>query len=148
VEIRGEHRFHAARQITWDALLDPVSLKAALPECESFNETGPGQYAVKLRAGVAAIKGTYTGSVIVSDEQPANSYQLSVTASGKPGRVKGSAEISLRDDGDETVVDYVADITVQGVLARLGSRLLGGAAKLMASQFFRSMEKQVANRAP
>ncbi len=67
-------------------------------------------------------------------------------AQASPGRVKGSAEISLRQDGDGTVVEYLANVAAQGALARLGNRLVGGAAKLLASQFFRSMEKQVANR--
>jgi carbon monoxide dehydrogenase subunit G len=37
-------------------------------------------------------------------------------------------------------------VKAQGALARLGSRLLGGAAKLMAGQFFKAMEQQVKER--
>ena len=148
LEIRGEYRFRASRRATWEALVDPASLETALPDCERFEEKGPGEYAIRIRAGIGAIKGTYTGVVTVSDQQPHDSYQLTIVGSGKPGRVKGSAEISLREDDHGTVVEYVADVAVQGALARLGSRLVVGAAKLLAGQFFRAMEKEVAQRVP
>lgn len=146
MEVRGEHRFAAARQATWEALLDPRSIESALPGCESFRATAPGEYDVTLRVGIAAIKGTYEGTVRVLDQQPHDSYRLAVTGVGKAGRVRGSALITLHDSSDGTVVQYVADVIAQGTLARLGSRLLTGAAKLLASQFFRAMESEGARR--
>ena len=45
-----------------------------------------------------------------------------------------------------TLVMYHGDVRAQGAIARLGSRLLGGAAKLMIGQFMKGMEKQVEQR--
>ena len=45
----------------WDALLDPRVLVATIPGCERLEATGEHAYAMTVTAGVAAIKGTYTG---------------------------------------------------------------------------------------
>jgi carbon monoxide dehydrogenase subunit G len=142
VEISGEHRFKAPRDKVWELLLDPAALKAAMPGCERMEETGPEKYDITLKVGIAAIKGTYQGTVEVADKQPMDSFRLVVDGGGKPGKVLGDATMTLTMDGEETLVKYKGDVRAQGAIARLGSRLLGGAAKLMIGQFFKSMEKQ------
>lgn len=146
LEISGEHRFAAPREVVWELLLDPQVLRAAIPGCEEFTQTAPDSYDLTLKVGIATIKGTYRGKVDVRDRQPTDSYRLVVEGSGKPGKVQGDAVLHLREEGSETVVTYGGDVKAQGALARLGSRLLGGAAKLMAGQFFKAMEQQVKER--
>jgi carbon monoxide dehydrogenase subunit G len=127
-------------------LLDPDAIKASMPGCERFEPTGPETYDITLRVGIAAIKGTYTGTVQVTDRNPRDNYRLVVSGNGKPGSVQGDAVLSLSDEGANTVVHYSGGVKAQGAIARLGSRLLGGAAKLMIGQFFKAMEKQVSQR--
>ena len=148
MEISGEHRFKAPRGVVWELLLDPKALEAAMPGCEEFVEIAPESYRVTIRVGMAAIKGTYSGTVTVADQQPQDSYRLKVAGSGKPGSVQGDAKMALHDGPgpDETTVRYTGEVKAQGVIARAGSRVLGGAAKLMIGQFFKSMEKQVSAR--
>lgn len=146
MEISGEHRFQAPRSAVWGALLDPQALQASMPGCERFEPTGPETYDITIKVGIAAIKGTYSGTVKVTDRNPQDSYRLAVTGSGKPGSVQGDATMTLTDDGPGTLVRYKGDVKAQGAIARLGSRLLGGAAKLMIGQFFKAMEKQVEQR--
>lgn len=146
MEITGEHRFAAPRSAVWESLLDPAALEAAIPGCQTFSERAPGSYDVTMKVGIAAIKGTYSGTVHVREPEPENSYRLLVEGAGKPGIVRGEVVLHLDDEGDATIVSYRADVRAQGALARLGSRLLGGAAKLMAGQFFKAMETAVQQR--
>lgn len=147
MEISGDHRFDAPRGQVWAALLDPAALQASMPGCEEFRETAPGEYAVTIKVGIAAIKGTYSGTVKVADTQPEESYRLIVSGSGKPGSVQGDAVLRLADDGAGTKVSYTSEVKAQGAISRMGSRLLGGAAKLMIGQFMKGMENQVEERA-
>ena len=146
MEIAGEHRFEAPRQLVYEMLLDPKALQASMPGCEKFEEVGPQSYDLTIRVGIAAIKGTYHGNVKVADPKAPDSYRLVVTGSGLPGSVQGDAAMALTDDGSGTLVKYTGDVKAQGAIARMGSRLLGGAAKLMIGQFFKAMEKQVSQR--
>jgi|SRR6185312_15327088 carbon monoxide dehydrogenase subunit G len=143
VDINGEHRFNAPPGVVWAKLLDPAALRASMPGCERFDEVGPDSYDVVVKVGISAIKGTYQGNVKVQDVQPQTSYRLAVSGSGKPGSVQGGANMVLAADGAGTLVKYTGDVKAQGAIARLGSRLLGGAAKLMIGQFFKAMEKQL-----
>jgi hypothetical protein len=146
VEISGEHRFKAPKETVWELMLDPAALKASMPGCERLDETGPDKYDITLKVGISAIKGTYDGSVEVADKNPQDSFRLVVDGGGKPGKVLGDATMQLSVEGDETLVRYSGEVKAQGAIARLGSRLLGGAAKLMIGQFFKAMEKQVEAR--
>ena len=146
MEISGEHRFNAPRAVVYQAMLDPNALQASMPGCERFDEVGPQSYDLTIRVGIAAIKGTYTGNVQVKDPVEDRSYRLVVGGSGKPGSVQGDAAMVLSDDGSGTLVKYTGEVKAQGAIARMGSRLLGGAAKLMIGQFFKGMEKQVEQR--
>lgn len=146
MEISGEHRFNAPQAVVYEMLLDPAALQASMPGCERFEEKGPEQYDITLKVGIAAIKGTYDGSVRVAEKQPKESFRLLVDGGGRPGKVRGEATMRLSSDGDATLVRYEGEVKAQGAIARLGSRLLGGAAKLMIGQFFKAMEKQVAAR--
>ncbi len=40
-------------------------LARCIPGCESLTTTAPDQYAMRVTAGVAAIKGTYEGEVVL-----------------------------------------------------------------------------------
>ena len=146
MEVTGEHKFDAPREAVWKALLDPKALQASMPGCEKFEEVGPSSYDLTIKVGIAAIKGTYSGNVRVADPVENQSYRLVVQGSGKPGTVQGDATLSLSDVAGGTLVEYVGDVKAQGAIARLGSRLLGGAAKLMIGQFMKAMEKQVEGR--
>ena len=146
MEISGEHRFKAPKETVWELMLDPAALKASMPGCERLDETGPDKYDITLKVGISAIKGTYDGSVEVADKNPQDSFRLVVDGGGKPGKVLGDATMQLSVEGDETLVRYSGEVKAQGAIARLGSRLLGGAAKLMIGQFFKAMEKQVEAR--
>lgn len=146
MEISGEHRFAAPRATVYRALLDPAALKASMPGCERFEEVGPSSYDLTIRVGIAAIKGSYSGNVTVADPVENEGYRLIVGGSGKPGHVQGDAKLVLSDDGAGTLVRYAGEVKAQGAIARLGSRLLAGAAKLMIGQFMKAMEKHVEAR--
>jgi carbon monoxide dehydrogenase subunit G len=147
VDIAGEFRFKEPKAAVWAALLDPKDLQASMPGCERFVEVGPRSYDLTVSVGMAGIKGTYSGNVKVADVVELESYRLVVTGNGKPGSVHGDAKLVLSDDGAGTLVRYTGEVKAQGAIARLGSRLLGGAAKLMIGQFFKGMEKQIEQRA-
>ena len=67
----------------WDAILDPRVLVATIPGCERLEETGDHQYAMTVTAGVAAIKGTYSGSCALSDLKERESLVMKLQGAGR-----------------------------------------------------------------
>ena len=56
---------------------------------------------------------------------------------------KGGTEATLREEGDETVVNYTAKASVGGKIAQLGSRLIDGTAKNLSGKFFAKFKEAV-----
>lgn len=126
--------------------MDPAALKACIPGCETLEERAPGSYALTVRVGIAAVKGVYAGVVTISEALPPESYRLLTTADGPPGSARADVRITLTETTAGTIVRYVAEMQAQGGLARLGGPLLAGTAKIMASQFFKAMDRLVEQR--
>ena len=145
MDIRGEHRFAAPRELVYIHLLDPALVERSLPGCESFVQQN-GAYDITMRIGIGALKGVYRGRVRVVEEVPPESYRLELTGSGSPGGITGRAHLVLTEAGPTTVLTYVGDLQAKGAMASLGIQALGGSAKILIGQFLKAMEQEIRAR--
>jgi carbon monoxide dehydrogenase subunit G len=143
MEISGSYKFNAPPDRVWALLMDPAVLSSCIPGCDRFEPDGEDRYTVTLTVGLAAITGTYTGTVVLVDKVPPASYRLNVEGQGRPGFVKGSSAIALRPEGAATVVDVTATVQTGGAIARVGQRLIGSVAKMMLDRFFACLQPKV-----
>jgi uncharacterized protein len=143
MEITGSYQFAASPERVWQLLMDPAVLSSCIPGCERFDPTGDDRYTVTLTVGIAAITGTYTGTVHLVDQMPPTSYRLVVEGQGRPGFVKGSSAVTLKATGDATEVTVTADVQSGGPIARVGQRLMGGVAKMMMDRFFGCLQAKL-----
>src|SRR3989442_1395220 len=143
MEISGSYTFNAPPDRVWDLLLDPAVISSCIPGCERFEPDGEDRYTVTLTVSLAAITGTYNGTVVLTDKIPHTSYRLMVEGQGRPGFVKGSSAIALRAQGVTTAVDVTGTVQTGGPIARLGQRLIGGVAKMMLDRFFACLQAKL-----
>jgi carbon monoxide dehydrogenase subunit G len=143
VDITGSYSFAAAPDRVWTLLMDPVVIASCIPGCEALVPDGVDRYRARITMGLAAITGTYEGTVVITEKVDHTSYRLAVDGQGKPGFAKGSALITLRPDGAGTVVDVSGTVQTGGAMARLGQRLIGAGAKMMQDRFFACMQQKV-----
>jgi carbon monoxide dehydrogenase subunit G len=137
MEFKGEYRIPAPQQAVWDALNDPEVLRRSLPGCKALEQTGANEFTATIAAKIGPVSATFKGKVDLIDLDPPNGYTLSGRGQGGPaGFAKGSARVSLKPDGDATLLHYVATVDIGGKLAGVGSRLIGGVAASMAEEFF------------
>lgn len=144
MEMTGEYRIPAPKQVVWDALNDPAILKAAIPGCESVEKLSDTEMTATVTAAVGPVKAKFRGKVTLSDLDPPNGYTISGEGQGGPaGFGKGGAKVRLTEEGDATVLRYEAQAQVGGKLAQIGARLVDGAAKKIADQFFANFSQTV-----
>ena len=142
MKIEGTQELHAPRERVYAALTDPQVLQRCIPGCESLEKTGDDAYAVTIKAGIGAIKGTFKGNVRLEDMRAPEHYRIVVDGKGGPGFVKGSGDFDLEDTGGATLIRYTGELQVGGAIAGIGQRMIEGAAKMMASRFFKALEAE------
>lgn len=145
MEMKAQQSIAAGRRRVWDALNDPEKLKAAIPGCESFERSGENQFTARITNRIGPVKASFGFVIELSDLDPPNSYVLHGKGQGgAAGFANGSARVSLEDDGENTVLTYELDASVGGKLAQLGGRLIDGAAKKLADEFFSRLGEVIA----
>lgn len=132
----------------FEALNDPAVLAATIPGCESLQQVSDDTYAMTVTAGVASIKGTYEGRVVLADQQPPTSFTLRASGSGAPGSVDATVGVRLAAHDGGTRVEYDADAVVGGMVGGVGQRMLSGVSKRMAGQFFGAVDRVIAEGVP
>ncbi len=143
MDISGSYTFDAAPDRVWGLLMDPAVIASCIPGCDRLEPDGEDRYKATLTVGLAAITGTYEGTVVISEKAPPSSYRLTVEGQGKPGFVKGNAAIALRAEGAATVVDVSGTVQTGGPIARLGQRLIGNVSKMMQDRFFACLGSKI-----
>jgi carbon monoxide dehydrogenase subunit G len=146
MDITGSYTFNAPPAQVWALLMDPAAISSCIPGCESLEPDGPDRYRARLTVALAAITGTYDGTVEISEKVANTSYRLTVEGQGRPGFVKGHASVVLRSDGAATIVEVSGTVQTGGPIARMGQRLISGVSKMMQDRFFACLQGKVSSQ--
>ena len=148
MKVSGDALLHAPVDKVWSALNDPAVLVRTIPGCERLEATGPDAYKMVVTAGVASIKGTYTGEVTLCEQQEPSSFLMKASGAGGPGTVSTEVRVTLADAGDgSTRLTYDADAVIGGAVAGVGQRMLIGVTKKTAGEFFKSVDDVLTGKA-
>ena len=146
MKIEATYEIKAPRERVYAALIEPEVLRRAIPGCESLEKIGDNLYAATMKAGIGAIKGSFKGEVRLEDMRPSEHYRIVVQGKGAVGFAKGSADFDLEEKDGGTLIKYSGEMQIGGTIAGVGQRMIQGAAKMMASQFFAKLEAEVKDR--
>ena len=148
MEMTGEYRILAPRNVVWTALNDADVLKHCLRGCERLERIGDSRMLGTVTARVGPVKVTLDIKITLSEIDPPNGYRIDGEGKAGPaGYVKGGARVMLADDGGNTVLNYTVDAALGGKLAQMGSRVIDAAAKKMADDFFHKISDEVSHAA-
>ncbi len=140
----GEVQLPAARQTVWQKLNDPDVLKATIPGCESLEKTSDTSFQAVAVTKIGPVKARWKGKVTLTDLDPPNGYRIvGEGEGGVAGFAKGGANVRLSDKDGGTLLSYDVEAQIGGKLAQLGQRLINGAAKKMADEFFQKFAAAV-----
>lgn len=145
MEQSGEHRIPADRATVWRSLNDPAVLARCIDGCQSMERLADNRFAATVKARIGPVRATFDVALTLARMRPPESYVLEAEVKGKAaGFGKGSAEVALADAGDgATLLSYRVVGRVGGKLAQIGARLINGAARKMADDFFSAFHEAV-----
>jgi carbon monoxide dehydrogenase subunit G len=146
MELTETHTLPVSQARAWEALNDTSILKACIPGCDSIEANGENAYDVAMTAAVGPVKARFKGRMELTNIDAPHTYTIVFEGQGgAAGFSKGSATVNLEpgDEADTTKLSYSASAQVGGKLAQIGSRLVDGAARKIAGEFFRRFGAQL-----
>lgn len=144
MDFGGRYLFGAKRADVWAALNDTKVLAAVIPGCQAIDWTGPDTLELSIQVNFGIVRPTFDGMLTLSKVVPAQSYTLSGRGKGGLlGMAQASAEISLVDAGDDTILTFEAIGKADGGIMRLGRAIVGNSAQKVIDGFFETIGKQM-----
>jgi carbon monoxide dehydrogenase subunit G len=142
---QGVYEVPAAIAVVWAALNNPAILQRCAPGCQSMQQVDDAHFSAAVKAKVGPVNATFQVQLVIAESDPPNSYVLQGEVKGGAGVAKGAASVQLSAVSDEvTALSYSVDASIGGKLAQVGSRLVDGAARKMADDFFANFSAALA----
>ncbi len=149
MDMQGSRTLAVNQQQAWEALNDPQILQACVPGCEKFELTEPDTYAITTVVKIGPVSARFSGRLKLSDIVPLQSYKIGFEAQGgAAGFGKGDASVQLTPTDTGCALTYQVHSAVGGKIAQLGQRLIEGASKSLAEDFFRRFDQALQTRYP
>ena len=147
MDMQASRSLAITQQQAWEALNDPAILKACIPGCDKLESTGENQFAVGMALRIGPVSAKFSGKIQLADLNPPASYTLSFEGQGGvAGFGKGTASVTLVPNDAGCELQYTVHAQVGGKIAQLGQRLIDGAAKSLAEDFFKRFDVAAAER--
>ncbi len=152
MEFKGKYSIAASPDEVWTALHDPATLAASIPGCETVERVTGDEYRASATLKVGPVKARFQGKVQIRDmpAPPGNAYAMVLSGEGQGGAAgfaRGESEVRLSAFEGKTILEYSAKAAIGGKLAQIGQRLIDGAAKSIADEFFSRFSALMASRA-
>ncbi|WP_139111101.1 SRPBCC family protein, partial [Stappia indica] len=113
MDLLGEYRILAGRGAVWSALNDADVLRRCIPGCEELEKVSDREMTATVVAKIGPVKATFKGAVTLENLNPPESYTIvGEGKGGVAGFAKGAADVSLAEDGAETVLSYTVKAQV------------------------------------
>ena len=144
MELNDEVKLPAKLEYVYNCLNDLEVLQKWIPGCEELLETEDGSLSAKVVLKIGPIKAKFKGKILLDLSSGPTKYSLSGEGDGGvAGFAKGGADVELVQDGNETILKYIAKSAVKGKIAQLGSRLILSTAKKLSKSFFENFKNHI-----
>ena len=141
MDFKGRYLISASPEKVWEALHDTNELSRTIPGCESVEKISDREFKATASIKIGPVKARFQGRVRLTPHEPEAGFSHALTLAGEgqggaAGFAKGESEVRLASESGGTALTYDAKATVGGRLAQIGQRLIDGAAKSIADEFF------------
>jgi carbon monoxide dehydrogenase subunit G len=134
---------HAIEEV-WNNLIDPNKIVNCVPGASLTEQVDEDNYKGKVQLKFGPVKAGYDG-LITFEQRDATQKKMALKGIGVDEKGKGNAEMAMNGNlttkGDkETEVNVTMEISVTGMLAQFGSRLITDVSNSVFDQFVKNFE--------
>jgi hypothetical protein len=137
MQFSGKYIIKAPRLKVWEALNDEKILKETIFGCEKISWISKDELEIEIMVNFGVMKKSFSGDLKLSNIDPAVKYSLSGKGRGGIlGKVHANADIELKDDGNDTYLEFNAKGGGSNALMSLGKSIIGSSAQRIIDRFF------------
>ncbi len=145
----GRVTFRVPPDGLWSSLLDPETLRAAIPGAVEVERIDAERFRATICFGVGWITGRYTADLVLTATQEPWSLDLSGASRGAFGKGEASAHVDLAAvAGGGARLDWRYQGTVSGPVSLAGRSLLQVASDHFVRRFFADLSRLVNAQPP
>ncbi len=139
VEISKTFSIRASINDVWDFMTDIKSVSTCIPGAQYIESLEDNEHSVMLTVKVGPIKSSYRSEVAIKSLDESH-YTMEIQGRGTDTKGKGGANMEMTgkliDNGDGTTgVTGDSMVTIQGMLAQFGSRMIEDVSNQLFVQF-------------
>jgi carbon monoxide dehydrogenase subunit G len=134
MHLEGSFQTPVPRITVWEFLLNPKEIAPCMPDLQSLDILGPDSFKAKVKVGLSVVRGTMDFEFRIADKVPPSSAKLIGSGRGVGSTVDLQTSFTLDEVGSGTKVGWIADVTMSGIIAGLGSKLIDSTSAKMVEQ--------------
>ena len=143
--LTGQETINSANHNVWRIFMDTEALARIVPFVSRLEKVDEENYVSVFEVKVGPVKGSFTGSFKMVDVAEPETFKLLVQQNSKIGNANVVVTLNLNAPSEaQTLVSFNGDVKLSGTLATMGGRVLTPIANMLAKQFFKGLEKEVA----
>jgi len=143
MKVTGSYLLNAPREQVWSLINNPAALVSLIPGCEKLEQVGPAEYRGQMQIRLPAVAGRYEVYVRLLEDDELYRRRFAGEVNGPAGSIRGDAAFALQATADKTTLEYEAQGTVAGLLARLSERFVEGAARGLLNQGLARLDRDL-----
>ena len=124
-------------------LMDFEKVAGCVPGAQVLNKLSEDAYQVGMKVKLGPVTMQYKGQMEVVERDPAG-HRAVLKGTAKEARGQGTAEataeLSLKQDGDQTLGTVHADLALSGKVAAMGKSVIGSVTDQMMAQFAANLQ--------
>lgn len=136
-------------QKVWANLSNPIEVVECVPGASITEQLDDKNYKGLVTLKFGPVKTKYNGEITI-DKLDLENHEMIMKGRGIDAKGKGSADMimhgRLKEKDGGTTVDYSMEITVTGMLAQFGSRLITDVSDHLAAQFIENFKNKLAGQ--
>lgn len=146
MQFEKEVEILAPREKVWNFIWDVDRFIACVPGCKEAKTIEAGKlYAATMTEKVGPFRVEFPTTIEVLEREELSHIKAQASgADNKIGsRMKLSLDVKLRDEGDKTVLGFVAGVDILGKLAALGHGIIKRKADQILDEFAQAVKKRL-----
>jgi carbon monoxide dehydrogenase subunit G len=133
----------------WEFVRDPFKVVECVPGAALTEKIDDKNYKGTVTSSFGPVKATYNGAITISELDPAQ-HKMTLNGKGLDSKGKGSADMimisQLKEVEGGTVLIFNMEISISGMLAQFGSRLINDVSDQLLNKFIENFKHKLAGQ--